>query len=201
MKKIINLCLSLLMSLSLVGCGGSSSNSNSSTSSSTSDSNTEEITISPAYVAAENDDFKIEITSVCSEVNNPGVTDMEYISYRINYTVTNNSEYNIDTGLSTQDASIGSTMVVVSNANQNTMAGKVNSNAAWTIDKADDNCKACINSEGSEAINSLDDLLSFNAQLEVEFISKENGQNVRHKDLSVYVDIDLSQIPESSIQR
>ena len=85
------------------------------------------IQLDPAYTVADDDNVKIEITSLTREIMNEGNENFEYKDYRINYTVTNKTEeHDLNVYIPQSSASIGAYTVQFSQNVIETKAGKIN---------------------------------------------------------------------------
>lgn len=166
MKKTISLLLALVMCLSLVACGSSPSGSApKSEPMASSDNNENEIMIEPAFVVVDDENLKLEVTSVSCETYNKN-TDMEWTGYYVNCRVTNKtSDYDINLGAAVGDAGVGPYTVAFGNQNNNTRPGKINDTFCFSASK--NITGSSPETEGVEHITSLEDLLQFYARVEV----------------------------------
>lgn len=167
------------------------------TSESESENNSNEvINFDPAYTVIDDDNLTMEIISISKDVANEG-NDSEFTSYRVNCAITNKSEeYDIDTEVSTTDAYIGSYRVGFSNENMTTKAGKINDSASFTCTVYKN--ESYTSPDGSEHIESLEDLLQFNATVGIDLFidtGKAHETHDRYK-----ADISLEDIPADSYQ-
>ena len=169
-----------VMSISMAVCGSGRVNAA---------GNEDVIHIEPAYVPVDDENVKMEITSVSKEILNEGQGDSEYIHYKINFTVTNKSEeYDADISVAVGACSVGPYTVQFSNMNTDTKAGKINDTACYVATKS----TGITNSDGSEHIESLEDLLQFEAQAKVNMYY-DDGKS--HNTIDKYtVDISLADI-------
>ena len=131
------------------------------------------IQLDPAYTVADDDNVKIEITSLTREIMNEGNENFEYKDYRINYTVTNKTEeHDLNVYIPQSSASIGAYTVQFSQNVIETKAGKINDTCYF-------NCIDNPNgwsSEGSEHVQSVKDLLDFEAEINVGLMKEGVAQ-------------------------
>lgn len=152
MRKILKMAAIAVMSVSMAICGSGEVNAA---------ENKEIINIDPTYVAVDDENIKMEITSVSREVLNEGQGDSEYVNYKINFTVTNKSEeYDANVSVAVGACSIGQYTVQFGNMGTDTKAGKINDTACFVASPR--------YNEGAEHIESLEDLLQFEAQAKVD---------------------------------
>lgn len=160
--------------LMLYGCGNSAASGGSQSGTSASD---DVIEFNPAYVAIDDENVRMEITSVSKEVRNAGTKGESY-EYRVNFTLTNKSDvYGAGVGISSNDGSIGSYTVVFSTGGGDVRPGKISDGAHFTV-----------NSE-SEHVTSVEDLLDFNALVRVE-VFEDTGSSRTIRD-SYKVEVSL----------
>lgn len=189
MKKL-NILLIVLLIISLCACGNSApSGTGSAAGGSNADDRYQEIKVDPAYVAIDDENIKLEIISVSSEVFGDG-KNYEYITYSVHCSVTNKSDkYDVSTTISSDGGGIGPYTVCFGNTNTDTRAGKIN-------DTVNFNCTKNIlgnnsfSSDGVDHINSVEDLLLFQARIDVRPYTKEG--NTIHSHDPYYVNVDLA---------
>lgn len=129
------------------------------------DSKNRTIVIDPACVAIDDENIKVEIVSVSSKAFNEG-KDSEFIQFCVNLVITNkNSEYEVDVGVPNGYGNVGSYTVNFANGNCTTRAGKINDTAYYccTIYPNDHSR----DTKGAEHIETLEDLLLFNAEFHI----------------------------------
>jgi len=137
------------------------------------DSGDNEIIIDPPYVVVDDDNLKMTVTSICC-------TDMTNMkSYQVHYTVENKlSDFEVETSVGVDDASIGQYTVQFSNTQNTTKAGKINDTGYFSCSVSDDSTLA---SRGSEHITKLEDLLDFEADVMIT-IQKNTGSSIETHD-------------------
>ena len=122
------------------------------------------IRFEPEYVVVDDDNVKIEITSLTMEIVNEGNENYEYREYKVNYTVTNkNKEQDLNVFIPNAGASIGAYTVQFSQNVIETKGGKINDTCYF-------NCIDNPNgwsSEGVDHVQSVRDLLDFEAEITV----------------------------------
>ena len=161
MKRIVSLVLSCIILCSLCACGGNSTSGQKAADS----DNKQVIEMNPTYVAVDDENVKVEVTSVSSQIHNSGRPE-EYTEYAVNLTITNKSdEYDVSVNIASTDACIGPYTVTFGNLQTDTKAGKINDIAAYTCIAYTNNHSQ--DSMGVEHITSLEDLLLFNAEVEI----------------------------------
>ena len=185
MKKLILMALISSLLLTAVGCGSQtggtgSSGSNAGSGSSEISGNQEEdsqspsitaiieseklIRFEPEYVVVDDDNVKIEITSLTMEIVNEGNENYEYREYKVNYTVTNkNKEQDLNVFIPNAGASVGAYTVEFAQNVIETKGGKINDTCYF-------NCVDNPNgwsSEGADHVQSVRDLLDFEAEITV----------------------------------
>lgn len=170
MKKVLKMAAIVAMSISMAICGSGEASAA---------ENKEVINIEPAYVVVDDENVKMEITSVSKEILNGG----SETDYKVNFTVTNKSEdYDANISVSVGACSVGQYTVQFGNMNTDTKAGKINDTACYMASTA--------YSEGIEHIETLEDLLQFEAQAKVT-MSSYDGESSTTAD-SYAVDISLA---------
>ena len=138
--------------------------------SSTSNNNNDVIKLNPAYVAIDDENIKMEVTSVNKEVINAGM-DSQYNRYNINFTLTNKTDkYCVDVGVAQGDGYIGPYAVDFANPSY-IKPGKINDSASFSCWDARD---------GAEHITSLKDLLDFNGTVTVQLYEEKDGSFESH---------------------
>lgn len=161
---------------------------------------TETIKIDPPYVVVDDDVCKIEITSLEKETESQ-IIQNPITTYKVNYTVTNKSdEYDLNVSLSGSGAYIGQYGVGFGvEGGQSVKAGKL---AESSFD-AFDNEQGSYHTEGFEHLNSVEDLLQFDADLDLWQSYEETDGNTKAivKVSTETVTADLSKIDSSSIKR
>ena len=125
------------------------------------------IRFEPEFTALDDDNVKIEIFSLEKVIVNEGSENYEYNEYRVNYAVTNKSDSeDVNVYIPQSAASIGAYTVQFSQNVIETKAGKINDTCYFS----------CISnpngwsSEGSEHIQSVKDLLDFEADIKVGYL-------------------------------
>lgn len=147
-----------------------------------------EIPIEPSYIALNDDNLMIEITSVSETISNIG-TDFEFTEYRVNYTVTsNNKEYNISTNLGTTDGGVGRYTVEFMNGNAHTLPYKINDTAYYSVVIYTKPEMGFV-SNGAEHITALEDLLDFNANIEICLYEDQGSIHAVKQRYNVKVDL------------
>lgn len=176
MRKVLKMAAVAVMSISMAICGSGVPSAA---------ENEDVINIEPAYVAIDDENVKMEITSVSKEILNEGQGDSEFVSYKINFTVTNKSEeYDADITVAGGACSVGQYTVQFGNMNTDTKAGKINDTACYVASSGYD--------DGVEHIESVEDLLQFEAQVSV-YMYYDDGESYNTVD-EYAVDISLADI-------
>lgn len=161
---------------------------------------TETIKIDPPYVAVDDDVCKIEITSLEKESESQMLQD-PITTYKVIYTATNKSdEYDLNVSLVGNGTYIGQYAVGFGvEGGQSVKAGKI-AESSFT---AFDNEKGSYHTEGFEHLNSVEDLLQFEADLDLWQSYEEIDGNIRGnvKVSTETVTVDLTKIDSSSIKK
>ena len=154
------------------------------------------INFDPAYTVIDDENVKMQIESVQRESYNEGMGVNEFITYSVNLNIENkNQEHDVDCSVSVDGAYIDGYTVVFGNDTMKTKAGKKNDAARYTCTIYPENPQA--SSGGSEHITSLEDLLTFEASVNVT-LSDNTGDAILIADRYV-VDISLEdQIAENT---
>jgi len=194
MKRLFTLLVSVFLIFSLVSCG---SDSNSNTGVGTNQASGKEIRFDPSYVVLDDENAKIEITSLSEKLNNEG-TESEFTEYEVHFTTTNKSKvYDLRFSVSLGDAAVGGYTVQFGNSNNITKAGRINDTGKFVAIKY--TSKSDGSTQGIEHIQSLEDLLKFCADASVTTFTDE-GKTVHTKDW-YKVSFSLEDMPSSSIKR
>ena len=142
----------------------------------------ESIKLNPSYIAIDDDNLKMEIYSVSKTIRNAG-SKSEYITYSIDFSVTNKSkEYDILVSTGMGEACIGPYTVVFGNSNNNVRAGKITEDAGFTVLKYTD---GSFSDKGVEHIESVEDLLTFNAIVTVGLLKDNQFVESYQKEISL----------------
>ena len=119
-----------------------------------------------ACTVIDDENLKMQVESVQKEIFNEGKGQLEYITYSINLNIENkNKDHDIDCSVSTESCYIDGYTVVFANDNTKTKAGKKNDTAKYTCTVYPNNEQS--SSQGSEHIKSVEDLLTFEAAVNV----------------------------------
>lgn len=153
------------------------------------------IIFDPAYTVIDDENVKMQIESVQRESYNEGKGVNGFITYSVNLNIENkNQEHDVDCSVPIDSAYIGGYTVVFGNDTMKTKAGKKNDAARYTCTIYPENPQ--VSSGGSEHITSLEDLLTFEASVNVT-LSDNTGDSILIVDRYV-VDISLGdQIAEN----
>lgn len=169
----------LTVTLLVSGCGGTKSDSNEETEKQTETkketTETEEtvekeaddnlITFDPAYTVIDDENVKMQIVSLQKEESNIEES-YGFIEYSINLYIENkNTEHDIDCTISTTDGYVDGYAVEFRNGDTKTKAGKKNDTAAYSSIIYPNQEQS--SSNGSDHIKSLEDLLKFEATVNV----------------------------------
>ena len=128
----------------------------------TTENNDNIITFDPAYTVVDDENLKLQITSVQKSILNEGMKDFESTEYSINLNIENkNQEHDIDVYVSTESCYIDGYTVQFANSYSKTKAGKKNDTSKFTCSIDPNNEQ--LSSPGSEHIKSVEDLLTFDA--------------------------------------
>ena len=176
MKRI--LAALLMVTLLLYGCGGKTNDSTKI------DDGREEIVFNPAYVAIDDKNIKMEVTSVSKTVAGKG-TKNQFDKYDVNLKITNkNEKYDVNVYLFTDSAYIGAYGVVFSSAG-GVKAGKINDSLSFS-------CIATgpAKNRGGEHLTSVKDLLDFNATVYVRTYEDAGGYTVTQEEYAVDVSLE-----------
>ena len=161
---------------------------------------TESIKIDPPYVVVDDDVCKIEITSLEKKTESQAIQN-PLTTYRVVYTATNKSnEYDLSVHLSGSGAYIGQYSVGFGlEGGQSVKAGKI----AESSFMAYDNEQGSYHTEGFEHLNSVEDLLQFDTDLDLWQSYEETDGNTKAivKVSTETVTADLSKIDPSSIKK
>lgn len=174
MKKIISL-LVIVLALSCTACGSEKP----SVAVSPNQNSVQEIKMEPAYVAIDDENIKMEITSVSVETMGVGTVN-ELTEYKVNCSVTNkSSQYDLLVSISIGDGYVGQHAVSFMNGGGNTRAGKTNDGIYYScIDYKDDGSQNVFDTEGVQHITSLEDLLQFNARVRIKQYIDDGKQHL-----------------------
>lgn len=204
-KKISALLLAILIILSFAACGKDKDKEQAETISSQVDAvnlpNTEktgeEIRFEPAYVVLDDENAKVEITKVSATIKNKG-RDEEFTEYEVHLTITNKSEEN-DFGfnVSTDAAAIGAYTVQFGNSDTRAKAGRINDTCTFSAYKYTNLPDR--NTKGAEHIESIDDLLKFNADVGAQ-VYQDDGSVIHTLD-RYKVKFSLEDVDPSTIIR
>lgn len=197
-NRVIALSLVIAMSVSAVACGSDvteqqKTNEIVQTQESENIATDENIIVfdSP-YTVIDDENVMVQIESVEKIVNNEGA-DYEFINYNVNLIIHNRNEvYDIDCSVANGASYIGGYTVDFANGDTKTKAGK-NNDAAYYSCTIHTN-QPEVSNKGWEHIESLEDLLTFEATVNVS-LYEDTGKE--HKIYDRYnVDISLPDVME-----
>ena len=149
------------------------------------DDSFQEIKIEPAYVALDDENAKIEFTSVSKEVMNLG-TELEYTAYNVNYTITNkNAQNDLMVALEQGNTAIGPYIIDFNLSNNIAMAGKTNDTASLQAIKCKSDSRSSSNTAGIEHIERVNDLLQFEGELLLWFTNSTDNTTAERYEVEV----------------
>ncbi|MDD6084521.1 MAG: hypothetical protein PUB76_00890 [Oscillospiraceae bacterium] len=140
---------------------------------SSTDTDNQLLTFDSPYTVIDDENVKMQIISIQKETFNKGEGVLEYITYSVNLYIENkNAEYNLDCSVSSTASYIDGYTVCFGNGDTKTKPGKKNDIAQYSCTIYPENEQ--VSSNGWEHITSLEDLLTFEATVDVT-LYEDNG--------------------------